>query len=336
MAYSNSALTERTGQPLFQGRFGATHLGILAHRELSALDKTIYGILAAHRNAKSGKAYPRRSTIAALADVHPDSVSRSTARLESHGFIARVHRGGTGNPTTYTFPLLDQRAAAAPEKPRPRKGPERFYSDRADSQKPPDTIERDFCEAKTHPKPLPAPEPEAEPARAERGGDDVAQIQDDIRQEPAKSAFQSIQTPDRKEPTLAFPEALALNLCAQIARTLAGIPLDDAQVLIDEMAWNARFHPVHSPGRYMRKLIGAYRAGTFTPEVAQFERRYRERIADNERSRRISEARHLEALAQGQLPDPPPAPIRERTAEETATGLAALAAMRAGLGRTRH
>jgi hypothetical protein len=122
---------------------------------------------------------------------------------------------------------------------------------------------------------------------------------------------------------------LTLVLAAQITKMLVGIPLADAQELLDELAFNARCHVIRKPAAYIRKLLGDYKAGTFRPEVAAFERRRRENLRANEAARTAA----ARMRPGDTVPPPPP---KERTPEEIAAGLEALAAMRAGLGRKPH
>jgi hypothetical protein len=350
MAYANSAPCPDSGQVhFFAGRFGQSHLSVLANRELSDADTRVYGILAAHRNAQSGKAWPKRSTVAALAGVHPDSVSRSTARLEGLGFLVKVHRGGPGNGTIYTFPLLDERQATVPKaspKPAPARASDaeptrkprkpraaRVYPDATVSATGADTIEREFRETKTNPKPLPLPaEPMAsvDVACGESFPETLAPNQDEHGHEAPANGLHGAEPREPEPSALAFPEGLTLALCAQLARMLAGIPFADAQAILDEMAFNARAHGVNNPGGYTRKLLREYKAGAFKPEVAQFERQRREHRrrleAEIERAKRI---RPEDAL----IPKPPPP---ARTPEQTARGLEAIANMKAMLKARRH
>jgi hypothetical protein len=111
---------------------------------------------------------------------------------------------------------------------------------------------------------------------------------------------------------------------------LCGLPFEDAQMLLDEYAGNARRHTVHNPVGYMRKLLDIYRAGKLVPELADLEQHRRQHIQANERARQLAERRHLAALAQGQLPASPPIVI-ERTADAEAQARLALAQARLAL-----
>jgi hypothetical protein len=311
--------------------FGQVELAILASSELTSNDKLVYCAIARYRNARSGWAWPGRDKLAQLSGLHVDSISRCTARLAKAGFLIVTHK--TGNRAAYRLPLADvreaERKARAPsganaaqrkkrEKPVPAGALPESGSDAGDRTSR--ARSSSFDEDERNPPQTPPFEPApAEPA-------DVA-CGECADQQPDKPA--PLRHEARK---LVFPEGLPALLCVQLGRMLASTPEAVAQELLDEMAYNARFYPINTPGGYIRRLLSLRQRGEFVPEVAHFERQRREKIAANEQARQLAERRHLEALAQGQLPSFRPPPAQERTPEEEAAGLAALAAIRANLG----
>lgn len=346
-------------QPKSAHRFGQVPLAVLSDSRLSETDKTVYAVLAAHRNAKHGKAWPKRKTIGRIAGIHPDSVSRSTARLVECGYLTKTDGRGRGCTTFYRFPLEDQRQAQrqdsqaqtqsqakpepkprAPRKPRPEREAESQKPDRPDSFCAPTPYRgTEMLTQEFTPLPPSLPEAQAEPEAA-RGKDLVLEIPNEepataieqaapatveaigkpeqpatIADQPttnpeapkapaeAPQAAPSAETPPTQPtPRLTYPSGLQPKIRAIIARSLCGLPFDDAQMLLDELAGNMRRHEVHNPVGYMRKLLNLYRAGKLTPELADLEQHRRQHIQANERSRQIAEQRHLEALARGQLP----------------------------------
>jgi hypothetical protein len=113
-------------------RFAQVELSIIRDKRLTDTDVRILSAFLAHRNAQHGKAWPKRKTIAGIVGCHVESVSRSTKRLESCGWLAKVADGrGRGHTTVYTFPLADQRQARRREAqakqptPTPRKAKDR-------------------------------------------------------------------------------------------------------------------------------------------------------------------------------------------------------------------
>lgn len=361
-------------QPKSAHRFGQVPLPIIADSRLTEIDKTVYSALAAHRNAKHGKAWPKRQTIAKIVGCHPDSVSRSTTKLVECGYLTKTDGRGRGCTTFYRFPLEDQRQAQrreaqtqaaqskpepkprAPRKPRPEREAENQKPDRTDS----------FCAATPYrgterltPKeftPLPPSlpeaqvEPEASCAAAPRGeflathptdlesltveiaaqateqpatvpelptpSSDKAPVQPHTA--PYSPERSSTATPTTPKARLSLPSGLKGKPLGIITRMLCGLPFDDAQMLLDELAGNMRRHEVKNPIGYMRRLLELYRAGKLIPELADLEQYRRQRLAETERSKQIAEQRHLAALAQGQLPTPPPIPTTEPSAEEKA------------------
>lgn len=364
MAYANSLPPQADGQSV---RFAQIELPILSDPRLSPTEIRVLSILLAHRNARHGKAWPKRQTVADKAHVHPETVTKATARLVSLGYLIKAKGGnGRGHVTVYTFPLSDQRQAkqtpaqTTPSKPKASKakrgpGAEKKAS-RATGFSDPSPIVPSPCPAapsapfpaqgtEKNPQPYPSPldpapaEPEAprgesfaaHPAEHQETSPAPALPSKPIAQQAASEPHQATQTA-KQAPRhhLAFPEALPVLVCVQLARMLEGTPEAVAQELLDEMSYNSRCYAIINPAAYMRRLLGLYKRGEFAPEVAHFERERREKIAANERAKQLAEKMHLEALAQGRLPPSRPI-VFERSEEETAKGLEALAAMKAML-----
>ena len=359
MVYANSAPPQAGGQSV---RFAQVELPILSDPRLSPTDIRIMTFLLAHRNAKSGKAWPKRQTIATKTHVHPETVTKSTAKLVECGYLVKTKGQGRGHITVYTFPLADQRQAqrkaaqaqAAPKaKPEPKPRAEQKPSRPAGFCAAP-PLGTDFRETKDLPQTPPCDLAQAEPEAP--CGEFLAAHSPDLEtlnlaaiasqpetipsnptREPGHQAppkrRQAAKLPKpAPSPRLAFPDGLSALLCVQLGRMLSSTPEAVAQEILDEMAYNARFYPINTPGGYVRRLLNLHQRGEFEPEVAHFERQRREQHQRNERIRLENERRHLESLAQGQFPQAPTPPVKDRTPEEEARGREALAALRASLG----
>lgn len=298
-------------------RFGQVPLAIISDSRLTETDKTVYGALAAHRNAKHGKAWPKRSTVAKIVGIHVDSVSRSVSRLVECGYLVKTDGRGRGRSTVYTFPLANQRDAqrrastppCAPESP-PKPRPERQKPVRPDSFCAASPIERtDVLEKEFTPLP-----PSLSTATVEPVGIVCGEIPTAYTPQEAQEAPSGANTTHYDEsrlhgdPTrsLAYPIGLSVKIIATLARMLCGLPFGDAQIILDELAGNMRRHTIHNPCGYVRKLLELYRAGKLIPELADIEQERHRRQAENERSRQLAHERHLAALAQGEAPLPPP------------------------------
>ena len=87
----------------FRYRYGAIEMPGLEDRRLTPNDKTVYATLKAHRNHRSGTAWPSRRTIGQIAGCTERAVSLATARLLEAGYLTKEAR--TGRSTVYSFPL---------------------------------------------------------------------------------------------------------------------------------------------------------------------------------------------------------------------------------------
>jgi hypothetical protein len=345
MACANSPLPQASGQSVpitdfKQVRFFAQiERAVLASPDLTGNDKAVYAAIASYRNRHSGFAWPGRDTLATATGLHRNSVSRCAARLEKAGFITVEHKGG--NRAYYRLPLADAREGtkATPSASKPRKrrarpeapalseaGCNPAVSSHVYPENSPPSPHADLAPAGPE-RPrgeFPAPHsPDLEPQTADQPSEQAHQAASERRQ----AAKASKNVPSHR---LAFPEGLPALLCVQLGRMLASTPEAVAQELLDEMAFNARCHPIRQPGAYLRSLLNRHQRGEFSPEVAHFERERREHIQANQRAQQIAEQRHLAALAQGQLPASPPIVI-ERTADAEAQARLALAQARLAL-----
>jgi hypothetical protein len=103
-----------------------------------------------------------------------------------------------------------------------------------------------------------------------------------------------------------------------IAQHLAHVPLEDRQIMLDEMAAGHRQHPVKWPVAYVGSLVKRYLVGDFIPAKAHLEREYRRLAAVRQLALREREEQFA-----SQLP----------TASSAETARRNLAALRDGLRR---
>lgn len=329
MANANSAPMPVGGQ---SSRFAMVDLTLSADRRLTPTDQQVYSILAAHRNAKSGKAWPKRATIARLANVHPETVTKATRRLVEYGYLVKSEGRGRGCTVVYTFPLIDQRqaqrqAAQAQAKPehearKPRKPQAEKTSRPAGFCAAHSSIGRtDVLEKDPTTLPFPPTQTQVEPETAT--GFAVVGAAEDISQEvvPAESNGHTATISPEVVPTsrLVYPKAFSGQTNAVMVRMmrLAGVPAQEQQALLDELAWNARDHGVKRPVGYLRALLTLRSQGRLTLEVAHLEADRRRQIEANQRALQIVEQRHLAALERGTIPLPAYKPPITSLAEAT-------------------
>ena len=108
----------------FRYRYGAIEMPVLADPRLTANDKTVYATLKAHRNHRSGTAWPSRRTIGQIAGCTERAVSLATARLLEAGYLTKEAR--VGRSTVYAFPLAPPATPAEAF----RGTPERTFTDK--------------------------------------------------------------------------------------------------------------------------------------------------------------------------------------------------------------
>jgi hypothetical protein len=87
----------------FRYRYGAIEMPVLEDPRLTQNDKTVYATLKAHRNHRSGTAWPSRRLIGQIAGCTERAVSLATARLLEAGYLTKEAR--VGRSTVYSFPL---------------------------------------------------------------------------------------------------------------------------------------------------------------------------------------------------------------------------------------
>jgi DNA-binding MarR family transcriptional regulator len=98
-------------QPKSVRRFGQVEICAMSDKRLTAGEFKVYSVLCAHRNSRSGCAFPHRDTLAEITGYHVDYISRATAKLVRLGFLERHRDGrGRGRRTVFRFPLADARA----------------------------------------------------------------------------------------------------------------------------------------------------------------------------------------------------------------------------------
>ncbi len=90
----------------FRYRYAKTEMAVLSDRRLTQNDKTVYAVLKAHRNHRTGTAWPSRQLIGQIAGCTDRAVSLATSRLVQAGYLTKESR--TGRSTLYGFPLACQ------------------------------------------------------------------------------------------------------------------------------------------------------------------------------------------------------------------------------------
>ena len=73
----------------FRHRYAKTEMVVLADPRLTQNDKTVYAVLKAHRNHRSGTAWPSRRTIGQIAGCTERAVSLATARLLAANYLTK-------------------------------------------------------------------------------------------------------------------------------------------------------------------------------------------------------------------------------------------------------
>jgi hypothetical protein len=141
----------------FRYRYAKTEMVVLADPRLTQNDKSVYSVLKAHRNHRSGTAWPSRRTVGQIAGCTERAVSLATARLLDAGYITKDAR--TGRSTIYSFPLT------CPPADTFRGTPERTFTDN-----------RQFERKKIEP-------PQQQPAHERPGGSVVVVVPEHIAKE---------------------------------------------------------------------------------------------------------------------------------------------------------
>ena len=317
----------------FRYRYAKTELAVLSDRRLTANDRLVYATLKAHRNHRTGTAWPSRQRIGEIAGCTDRAVSLATSRLVQAGYLTKQQR--TGQSTLYGFPLSGT--------------PERAFTP---------TPERAF----THNKIIEEqnkekPQLQRQPAeRAVPAGVGVVVVRSDekksnlvspvepiaskagiqIEAEPApvspvepiasKAGIQIEAEPAPVSPVepLTFPVFVTLAIQAQMVRMLCGLPFADSQRLLDELNGAGQTRAIKNPAGYLRTLLRLFLAGELIWEHA-------DRIA----AQRASQARNQAALQRalnmkpGGHPPDTPAPPGKR---DQSVMRAELAKMRQSLG----
>jgi hypothetical protein len=243
-------------QPKSVHRFGQVPLAVLRDPHLTHADKTVYAALAAHRNHRTGKAWPSRATLAQIVGIHPDSVTRSTRRLAALGYIIKTDGRGRGRGTVYMFPPADPapKPQSAGQKP-----------DRADCLSPPTPICR--TENQNHAAPSSAPDPAPSATRGEFSKDPRDQ-----------------NTASTPAPALHLPIGIPAALVPALLLAVKHLPWNARQTLLDELQGAMQHKTIHNPAGYLRALVRLWEAGTLIPEHAGRIRRERQRREENTRA----------------------------------------------------
>jgi len=339
--------------------FALVEKKILADRSLTPTDKMVYGVIKSHRNRKSGTAWPSRQVIAAISGITPNHVTKATRRLVEAGYLLKDQR--PGRATVFRFPLADQ-SVTTPIQPDWGEQPTPIQADRHNRQrfseqtkKPQQATRLPESDVVVVPEPIaskptltieiqPPPfldtlkethladETANDPETAETTETAVSQdtvtlevtdnkVSDDAHQEVAVPA-------DTDDPLqcLTFPVFVSLAVKAQIIKCLCGVPLQDAQALLDELTGAGQKTLIQNPIGYLRRLLSLHREGALifehAPRISEGRRRQRE----NEAAIRRATERRLESGGSG-CSSGPPNPQRNRQ-----IALTAIAQIRLNLG----
>ncbi len=335
----------------FRYRYAKTEMVVLADPRLTQNDKTVYATLKAHRNHRSGTAWPSRRLIGQIAGCTERAVSLATARLLDAGYITKEAR--VGRSTVYSFPLT------CPPADTFRGTPERTFTDnrqfseqkkeKPQQQQQPaherpggSVVVVDSAIAKnsfpSHPAPA-APDVTARIEAVPPASDATARIEAAPAASDATPGTQAVSAAPDATPgtqavppasnvtqheTLAFPTFVSLAMQAGIIRILCGLPYADAQMLVDELAGAAQHTTIRNPIAYLRRLLSLHLSGTLIPEHAERIAALRAAQARNEAARQRALAMRLDERP----PDiPKPTKPRDHSARE-----AAMEQMRAILG----
>ncbi len=229
-------------------RFAQLPVAVIGSSDLTPGEKIVYSALSSYRNARSGRAWPSRATLAALTGFHPDYISRATSKLVDLGYLERHADGrGRGRVTVFTFPIKPDRAISEPAST-PLKGTDDIHAPPVDNVYP--II------------------PEAEASR----GVDLEEIQEQAPESP----------PEPRK--LVMPKDVPPDLIPALISALAGLDWDVRQMLLDELAGWMESGKVRRPPGYLRWLVGQYRRGKLICEHARRIQRQRQRREENRRA----------------------------------------------------
>ena len=338
---------------------------ILADRSLTPTDKMIYGVIKSHRNRKSGTAWPSRQRIATIAGITPNHVTKATRRLVEAGYLLKDQR--PGRATVFRFPLADQSVTTPiqpdwGEQPTPiqadRHNRKRFSEQTKKPQQATRLPESDVVVVlqPIASKPIILeiqPPPLLDTLKDDDQVDQIATnpetaeipvIQDKIALETSDNpdpclpidskisdgTHQEASVPaDTDDPlqSLTFPGFVSLVVQAQIIKSLCGVPLQDAQALLDELAGASQKTLILNPIGYLRRLLSLHREGTLifehAPRISEGRRRQRE----NEAALKRATERRLDSGGGIAGSGGPPDPKRNRQ-----VALDAIAQIRVNLG----
>ncbi len=89
---------------------------VMARPDLSSLAKSVAYFLIEYANRETGKCFPRMTTLATDASAHRQSIQRTIATLERHGFLRVERTVGRGKSNEYFFiiPPLENATARLP------------------------------------------------------------------------------------------------------------------------------------------------------------------------------------------------------------------------------
>ena len=99
-----------------------------------------------------------------------------------------------------------------------------------------------------------------------------------------------------ESPDLIWPSCVHAAEQQPIAQHLARVPLEDRQIMLDEMAGSHRHHPVKWPVAYVGSLVKRYHAGNFIPAKAHLERESRRLAAVRQVALREREEQFISQL----------------------------------------
>jgi hypothetical protein len=303
--------TRTVSTPINRYRYGTIEMPVLADPRLTANDKTVYATLKAHRNHRSGTAWPSRRTIGQIAGCTENHVTKSTRRLVEAGYLIKDQR--PGRATVFRFPLADPVATT----PIQTDWGERSTPIQTDGHN-----KQRFSSEQTK-------EPQQQQPVAERLNGSVVVVPEPIAKEnlplPVGGGETAPAAPDATQhETLAFPAIISLAMQVGIAKILCGLPCQTAQMLLDELAGAAQHTAIRNPIAYLRRLLSLHMSGELIPEHSH-------RIAAQRATQARNEAARQRALAMRLDERPPDTPPQTQKRDQSAR-LREMERMRQALG----
>lgn len=349
-------------------RYGHVELTVIRDRSLTQTDRLVYASLKAHRNHKTGTAWPSRQIIAEIVGCTENQITKSTRRLAKSGYLLKEQR--PGRSTQYRFPLAYQSMDTPIQRDRGssqtpiqadchnRQG---FIEQTKEPQQPthlpdkssdivvvvPESVASTPIILEIQPPPLLdtlKDDDQVDQIAIDPEAAEIPVIQDKIALETSDNpdpcvpidskisdgTHQEASVPaDTDDPlqSLTFPGFVSLVVQAQIIKSLCGVPLQDAQALLDELAGAGQKTLILNPIGYLRRLLSLHREGTLILEHAHRISEGRRRQRENEAALKRATERRLDSGGGIAGSSGPPDPKRNRQ-----VALDAIAQIRVNLG----